>query len=365
MKYITMTLAYLAIFALMLASAAFGAVVRATDGAPAPDIAPAVEQPSEEGGAEAGSPEQLINEHYENDDRDDAYYVEAPAIELELAFDNAFKQWEISGYPDDIGGVYYDSDLGKMGILIVNPEQGRIDELRAMFSDGVVLTPSTFSYNELRLAQEEIDAIMAPGSGIYSTGVGWTSTDGIVHGFGESGKEFRLVVGVDESVFDHYSEGFAALYGDRVVIEASSQVALDSISESGGLLDGGMVDNGGGDALASRPIAPIVPVDISAALSGSAFFPPTYANPDNGIWLWAILGVGLAGILLLLLRLRPRPVHAMQTADGGVVVGSSAVSKKQVVDAIRNSAIAPSDGLFDRVSEQIDSQGAYPTHKTV
>ena len=129
-------------------------------------------------------------------------------------------QWERDGYPDDIGGVYYDSDAGSMGFLLVNYTPERIDELRLLISDHAIITPCVYSYNELRLAQTEIDSIMGADSGIYSTSVGWTSTDGRVHGFGESGKEFRLEICVDESVYDHYNAGFTALYGDRVVVMA-------------------------------------------------------------------------------------------------------------------------------------------------
>ena len=310
--------------------------------------------------AETASADQAEQQHRETDeyyekDAFDGTYDDDDAIALERAFSDAFKQWETSGYPDDIGGVYYDSDAGKMGVLIVDPTPQRMDELWAMFLDRVVITPCEFSYNELRLVQEEIDSIMGAGSGIYSSGVGWTSTDGNVHGFGESGKEFRLVVGVDESVFDHYSEGFSLLYGDRVIVHASgpAEYWLDESSLSGDIgVDTGMAE-GGVDA---GIISPIVPVDISVALSGSAFFPAAKDAVEDNFWLWAVLGIGLVGtLLLLLMRLRSRSIPAMQTANGEIVTSGSFVGKKQVVDAVKNSAITPSDGLFARICEKIDT----------
>ena len=299
---------------------------------------------------------------------DDSYATPAPGeasmLELSTTADTLFMHWEKTGYPDDIGGVYYDSESGMMGFLLVSPTQERIDELRAMFDGDAVFTPSAYSYNELRLAQDEITAIMGEGSGIYSTGVGWTSTDRRVHGFGDSGKEFRLVVGVDKSVFHQYSEGFAALYGDRVVVEVNEPVMTDdgiAIMPGGGMttgiggsgLDGGLTE-GGVDTRGL--ITPIVPIDLSVALSGSAFSQAATGGSDNFIWLWAILAAGLAGALLLAMRLRSRPVAAMQTANGGIVAGKVSISSKQVADAVRNSETAPSDGLFDKISKQIDSR---------
>lgn len=281
---------------------------------------------------------------------DVTYDIEEVSIPDTPIADLIFMQWEKEGYPDDIGGVYFDSELGVMGVLVVNPTPERMDELRATFSDQVVFTPSAFSRNELRLAQDEINSIMTPDSGIFSTGTGWTSTDGRVHGFGESGKEFRLIVGVDESVFEHYREGFAQLYGDRVVVQISDPIMNDSLDDGwpGGYdLDGGV--NEGGSVS-----SPITPVNISVALAGSAFFPATNNSPESNIWLWAVLAVGVAGTLLLLMRLRTRPTHAKQTANGGVVAEESLASEKQVVDAVRNSAIAPRDDLFDSIIQKID-----------
>ena len=347
MKYLTMTLSYLAIFALMLSPAVFGGVTLAADGDPGTAPVPNSEPLHEEWDTEVFF-EDIVAHDIANAS---AAPEEASAADWENTADALFAKWEKSGYPDDIGGVYYDSDYGMFGFLLVSPTHERMDELRGMLSDEVIFMPSEFSYNELRLAQEEIDSIMGVGSGIYSTGVGWISTDGRVHGFGESGKEFRLVVGVDESVFDHYSAGFAELYGDRVIVEASGP-AQDGAMTAG--LEGGMTEDSA-DAGASGIITPIVPVDISVALTSSAFYVSPSNASDNGIWLWAVIGVGLVGAMLLMLRHRSRPAPAMQIANGRVVDADLSISKKQAIDAVRNSAIAPSDGLFDSIIRKIDS----------
>ena len=363
-----LTAASIIFLALTMTAAAFGASILATDGdsqpatdaaadqAAAPDASapPATQQPM----PEESVTDELFEEFASHDESYDAPAPgEASMPGLSNTADSLFMLWEKTGYPDDIGGVYYDSESGMMGFLLVRPTQERIDELRAMFDDEAIFTPCEYSYNELKLAQDEINAIIGEGSGIYSTGIGWTSTDRRVHGFGESGKEFRLVVGVDDSVFDHYSEGFAALYGDRVVVETGGPLMDDSVgimSGGGSGLDGGMTE--GGDSGMSGLITPIVPVDLSVALSGSAFSTAGSDAQVYGIWLWALKGAAALGTLLLVLRLRSRPVPAMQTANGGVVAGSASVSKKQAVDAVRNSGASPSEGLFDKISKKIDSQ---------
>ena len=130
--------------------------------------------------------------------------------------------WEREGYPDDIGGVYFDNDSGSLALLLVNPTPERIAELRALAGHDLIITPSTYSYNELRRIQDEIWAEVGADSKIFGVGVGWTSDeDRNVIGFGESGKEFRVLVWVDETVFEHYSSEFARRFGGRVVVEIS------------------------------------------------------------------------------------------------------------------------------------------------
>ena len=353
MKYLTKFLTFITIFALMLIPAAFGGSALATDGSPVPPPVTTDGPLHEENDTEVFFDDIMVDD----DGNATAAPGEASIQEWSNTADALFAQWEKSGYPDDIGGVYYDSEYGMMGFLLVNPTQERIDELRAMFTDDAIFTPSAYSYNELRLAQDEINAIMGQGSGIYSTSVGWTGTDRRVHGFGESGKEFRLTVGVDLSVFDYYSEGFAALYGDRVIVEVSGPSLPQDDEDNIGLDSGmsGMIENSS-DTGMSGITTTIVPIDISVALSGSAFLPAVSNASNNGFWLWAVLGIGLIGILLLLLRLRSRPVPAMQTANGGVVSTAPYAGKKQVVEAVRNSVMTPSDGLFEKINKKIDSQ---------
>ena len=264
-------------------------------------------------------------------------------------------QWERDGYPDDIGGAYYDSDAGTMGFLLVNYTPERIEELRLLVSDQATITPCKYSYNELRLAQAEINSIIGADSGIYSTSVGWTSTDGRVHGFGESGKEFRLEVGVDESVYDHYSEGFAALYGDRVVVKAIDPSDMPREAASSEL-------QSDGSSIAKNPVTYegglIVPVDISVALAGSAFNTVFVRQQPliRNNWIIPAILILLCGVAVALYFNRARLIPAMQTNTGNVVTGRASVSRKQTIAAIKNSALAPSDDAFKSIMEQVDSR---------
>lgn len=112
--------------------------------------------------------------------------------------------WEANGYPDDVGGVYYDEATGNMVIMLVNASETRKQELlsmeRYLDSAHISFGESRYSYNEMLAVQKKIEAEMGGGNQkIYSIGVGWTVVDGNETGFGASGKEFRIVVTVVES----------------------------------------------------------------------------------------------------------------------------------------------------------------------
>ena len=201
-----------------------------------------------------------------------------------------FEQWERFGYPNDIGGRYFDSDTGSVGILVVDPTPQRIAELLEMFGNNVIITPSIYTHNELMRVHSEISEMMFshPDSGICGISTGWTSTDGVVYGFGESGKEFRVTVQVDESVFDHYSLGFMNRYGDRVFVEVvfpdSFRLTGHDSSDSDTVM---MVGNN------------IVPVEITGVFVGNTSIGGNIF--ENSIFLiWLIIGIALIGIILLI-----------------------------------------------------------------
>ena len=210
-------------------------------------------------------------------------------------------------------------------------------------------------------AKQEINTIIRSESGIYSTGIGWTSTGDRVHGFGESEKEFRLVVGVDASVFEHYKIGFMELYGDRVVVEVSDMISVEDGLVSGldGQIDGGLIEGGIDTGMDAGMNVLINPVNIQEALSWSAFATSgnTSGNAFNGmLFIWVIIGVGIIGSLLIFLRSRSHMTPAAQTVNGNVIAEGSMLSNKQVIDAVKNSSITPHKDLFNKIIAKIDSR---------
>ena len=154
-------------------------------------------------------------------------------------------------YPDDVGGLYYDRETGKDYYLVIDPTPERleelrtilsgsgsrvgisyydpmnlpenIDELRAQYRDSINFTsPCKYSYTELMRVNYEMYLLMGPDSSIYGAGLGWSNSNGVLTGFGETGKELRVIVSVAEKEVNRYSSEFTEKYGDMVVVEAGS-----------------------------------------------------------------------------------------------------------------------------------------------
>jgi len=125
------------------------------------------------------------------------------------------------GYPNDVGGAYYDNETNKICYLVVDPTPKRIEELRTKYGGNVGFTPCKYTYTELMRVQYEIYIQMLTDQNIISVGTGWISdSSGNVTGFGESGKENRVVVDVDKSEYARYSAEFEKKYSDKVFAEA-------------------------------------------------------------------------------------------------------------------------------------------------
>jgi len=236
-------------------------------------------------------------------------------------FSVVHEQWEAHGYPDDIGGVYFDSEAEKMGVLVVNPKPERIEELHSMLGEETIITPCVYSYNELTQVNEEIVSLLNPDSKIYYVSLGWTNTDGIVHGFGESGKEFRVLVGVDESEFVRYRDVFAEQYGGMVMVGISDGEGIPYLSND-------------------------------SYLGG-------YTGTPNNYYLWivpVILAIGLLGTFAIVQRQRTHRISAMQTTIGDVITASAPATRKETIAAIKNSAVTPPDSVYKSIMEKVDNK---------
>jgi len=276
-------------------------------------------------------------------DVEEAVMPETPSIDLIIT------QWEMEGYPDDIGGKYYDSGFGTYGVLVVNPSAKRIKELHELFEAhgiDVIITPCKYSYNELRQVQNEITEMMIsnPDSGIYGTGTGWSSENRGVQGFGDSGKEFRVVIDVDESVFDHYRVGFANRYGDRVHVVVG--LPFFRLSSS---TDDGVVSEGSN---ATNTAITIIPIEITGKFDSAGYYS---AGGNGNLILWIITAIVLLFTLACLIRFRPLPALSKQTVNGNTVTEATTLTKKHLITAIKNSATEPGEELFGKIMKRVEN----------
>jgi len=181
-------------------------------------------------------------------------------------------------YPDDVGGMYFDSATGKEYYLVIDPTPERleelrtilsgtgnqvgnmffdpmnlpenIDELRAQYAESINFTsPCKYSYTELVRVNYEIYLLMEPDSSIYGAGLGWDSSDGVLTGFGETGKELRVIVSVDENELTRYSAEFAERFGDMVIVKAGSPGYPTSYSDDVGGNNTASINTGSADAI--------------------------------------------------------------------------------------------------------------------
>ncbi len=163
---------------------------------------------------------------------------------------------------------------------------------------GLSFGRAEYSYNELLAVSNEISA----GGQFYHVGIGWE-----VSGFGPSGKEPRIIVGVDESIAAEQTEKLKQAYGDMVVVQVSDEPVLDA------------------EQISKKP---------------------------SLLWLLPALTIVLVGLLFLLYRRQSS--LAMQTNTGSVVTGSSSVSRKQVIEAVKDSEVEPSEEVLKSILHKLD-----------
>lgn len=250
-----------------------------------------------------------------------------PMDEMAAALEELFSEWETNGYPDNVGNAYYDSNAGKYMIGLVNNDEEHRNEIRALLSDFDFQDFETvaYSYNDLLAVQHKIEKEMMPqteeGQNVSSVGIGWTTIDGEVIGFGESGKEFRVVVAVPESVFAEYREKYETLYGDMVYVEIGS-AGIDIPSE----------DTSDGVGTLSKQV-------------------------DNNRWLYtAIFTMLCIGILATVFIKRNRFIFVKQTTNGEFETNSSSLRRNEVVSAIKKSTIDPRDNVYHAIKKELENK---------
>lgn len=132
-------------------------------------------------------------------------------------------RWEQDGYPEDVTGVFYNTESGTLSILLTQNTEARRAELSGSIEDGekVLFFDGAYSHARLAAVQNTIAEELNAGTaeGLQKVVLGW----GAQGGFGENGKDFRVVVVADDGKADQLAARYAAEYGDIVVVEKASE----------------------------------------------------------------------------------------------------------------------------------------------
>ena len=192
--------------------------------------------------------------------------VSALAAEIYADIEALYQHWSVTTMPEWVCSVTStDGTLGRLTVTVNS--QAAVEQLAAMVEDEstmtVIVSADAYTHAELMKVKEEIvDKYMmnaAATSPIVSVGVGWASIDGVVTGFGESGRESRVVVGVLEQYAEEYREIFRKQYGDMVYVKASGEVGV-----TGSAL--GVVEDAVGSVAIERIGAPALYIGGAALL---------------------------------------------------------------------------------------------------
>lgn len=225
-------------------------------------------------------------------------------------FDDLFEEWEMNGYPANVGHVY--EEKGEIVIGLVNPTEADKKAIRSQISDSekVKFETATYSYNELLSISDDIwDEMDAQKTEeIYMTAIGWEedkngkpikSTDG--------SKEFRVFVGVADDVLEKYEKKYAELYGEKVIVE---------------------VGEPGEEEIATD-------------------------DDNNNLMVYLFLFIIFLVGLFFIYRERKNVVVSKQTVDGELITDKRLLSRKETISAIKESAITPSENVYRSIKKKI------------
>lgn len=216
-----------------------------------------------------------------------------------------YENWMENGYPDDISGV---CSLGESGlcVMLTDDTPEREAEIRSMLADdsGIVFEPGKYSYNEMLAVRDEIaEKYMGKDKPVAGIGIGWTSVDGKVTGFGESGHECRVVVSVLTGETQKIAAELIERYGDMVVIESTDGYALTE------------------DTLTSDK------------------------NTNTAWWVVLALAVLMIPAGLYFYRKKTMPVPA----DGELKL----LTREEAASAVKKSGLTPNDSVFEEIKSKM------------
>lgn len=230
--------------------------------------------------------------------------------EGKMSFQDMYNDWEMNGYPDYVGHVIYDDTVDKYEIGLVNATEADKNEILSKIgnNDGVVLGTARYSYNELLKFQNQIIDDTNGVEGIYGLAVGWTSVDGEVIGFGESGKEFRIILTVDENLYGEYVKKLQEDYGDMVHVE-TGEMAVELGDDSG----------------------------------------LTQSNTALYLTIFAVFSLAILGVFFI----NRGAVLVKQSASGDNITESRPLGREEVISAVKESGIKPKDSVYRSILDKI------------
>ncbi len=139
----------------------------------------------------------------------------APALAAQYQDANwLFADWELNGYPGDVGGVYsYDGDATHLCILLVDRTPEREEEIRALLEDAETLKfgDATRSYAEVLAVRDMVEAEYLDDEGV--AGIGVTVND--------AKTDFVVSVDVTADRYEDINAAISGKYGDTVEVVCS------------------------------------------------------------------------------------------------------------------------------------------------
>ena len=139
----------------------------------------------------------------------------APALAAQYQDANwLFADWELNGYPGDVGGVYsYDGDATHLCILLLDRTPEREEEIRALLEDAETLKfgDATRSYAEVLAVRDMVEAEYLDDEGV--AGIGVTVND--------AKTDFVVSVDVTADRYEDINAAISGKYGATVEVVCS------------------------------------------------------------------------------------------------------------------------------------------------
>lgn len=160
-----------------------------------------------------------------------------------LALDSyeLFARWEQDGYPEDVTGVFYNTETKCLAVVLTENTEARQKELRDTLTDGETLTFFAGEYSHAQLAEcaAAITKDMEENGLAGTVSIGW----GANGGYGPEGKDFRVVIKTETAEVAALTERYAE-YGSMVAVEENTEPVVPDAPvepEKQGLSDWGII----------------------------------------------------------------------------------------------------------------------------